>query len=88
MGNKTGHARKLDPADDTSASGLRDAPDFSIADPTDSQIIDEQELLDILESDSDASLDQSSSDGRDDRKDKDETALSRTYVLKPSSFFE
>ena len=88
MGNNLGHARKLEPTDDASASGPRDTFDLSNADPTDSEILDEQAVLDILESAPYAPSDQSSGDGQDDIGDKDETVRSRTYVFKSSSLNE
>ena len=88
MGNEMGHARKLEPTDDTSVSGRRDTFDLSNADPTDSEILDEQAVLDILESAPYAPSDQSSGDGRDDMGEKDETVRSRTYVFKSSSLNE
>ena len=88
MGNKLGHARKLEPTDDASASGLREALNLLNADPTDSEILDDQAVLDIPESAPYAPPDQSSGDGRDEMGDKDNTALSRTYVLKPSTLNE
>jgi len=45
-----GHGRKLESSDD-STSESRDAQDPSIADPTESQILNEQELRDLLDSD-------------------------------------
>ncbi len=78
MGNKIGHARKLEPpADDASASGLRDALDLSIADPADRQILDEQAVQEILESSPYPLLDLSIGDGRDDT---DKVDPSRTDV--------
>ena len=88
MGNKLGHARKLEPTDDASVSAPRDTFDLSNADPTDSEILDEQAVLDILESAPYAPSDQSSGDGRDDMGEKDETVRSRTYVFKSSSLNE
>ncbi len=74
MGNKIGHARKLEPpADDASASGLRDALDLSITDPADRQILDDQAVQDILES---GSYD----DDRDDMDDKKKTDATDTFV--------
>ena len=87
MGNKLGHARKIE-SDDASVSAPRDTFDLSNADPTDSEILDEQAVLDILESAPYAPSDQSSDDGRDDMGDKDETVRSRTYVFKSSSLNE
>ena len=86
MGNKMGHAVKLDATDDSSASELRNAADLSIADPADGQILDEQTVEDILESDPYRVLDRSIGDDQDDKDDI--TALSRTYVLKPSTLNE
>jgi hypothetical protein len=83
MGNKLGHSRKIEPTDDASVSAPRDTFDLSNADPTDSEVLDEQAVLDILESSPYAPSDQSSGDGQDDI-----TALSRTYVLKPSTLNE
>ncbi len=85
MGNNTGHARRLEIADDASASGLRDALDLSIADPADTQILDDQTVQEVLESGPYPVLDQSIGDSQDD---KDNTALARTYVLKPSTLTE
>jgi hypothetical protein len=84
MDDKMGSARKLEP-DDTSSTGLRDAFDLSVADSADSQILDEQAVKDILESGPYRMLDPSIGDGQDD---KDNTALCRTYVLKPSTLNE
>jgi len=49
MDDKMGGARPLEP-DDASTTGLRDAFDLSIADPADSQILDDQAVKNILES--------------------------------------
>jgi len=49
MDDKMGGARTLEP-DDASTTGLRDAFDLSIADPADSQILDDQAVKNILES--------------------------------------
>jgi len=84
MDDKMEGARKLEP-DDASTTGLRDAFDLPIADPADSQILDEQAVKDILESGPYRMLDPSIGDGQ---ADKDNTALSRTYVLKPSTLNE
>ncbi len=51
------------------ASRLRDALDLSIADPADSQILDDQAVRDILETGSYTPLDQANGDSRD-AKDK------------------
>ena len=60
MGNKIGHAQKLEPpADDASASGLLDTLDLSIADPADCPILDDQAVQEILESGPYPLLDQS-----------------------------
>ena len=48
MSDRTGLALKLEPSDD--ASELPEAVDLSIADPTDDQILDDQAVQDILES--------------------------------------
>ncbi len=45
-----GRARKIEATNDLSAPEPRDSPDASLTDPTDSQIIDAQDVLDILES--------------------------------------
>ena len=84
MDDKMGSARKLEP-DDASTAELRDAFDLSIADPADSQILNDQAVKDILKSGPYRMLDQSIGDGQDD---KDHTALTRTYVLKPSTLNE
>jgi len=78
MGNRMGHTRKLEPVDDASGPGPRKGLDISIAGSTDSQILDEQAVLDSLESDPSAPPDQLISDGRDD---KDKVDPSRTDVL-------
>ncbi len=77
MGNRMGHARKLKPVDDASASGPREALDLSIADPADSQILEGQAVLDILESDPGAPPDQPISDGRND---KDRFEITDSFV--------
>ncbi len=70
MGNNMGRARELEsPADDESESGLRDALDFSIADPADSPTLDDQTVSDILES---GSYDDDSDDMDDAEKTMDE----------------
>ena len=84
MDDKMEGARKLEP-DDASTTGLRDAFDLSVADPADSQILNEQAVKDILESGPYRRLDPSIGDGQDD---KDNTALTRSYVLKPSTLNE
>ncbi len=84
MDEKMGGARKLEP-DDASTTGLRDAFDLPIADSADSQILDERAVKKILESGPYHMLDPSIGDGPDD---KDNTALNRTYVLKPSTLNE
>ena len=78
MGNRMGHTRKLEPVDDASGPGPRKGLDISIAGSTDSQILDEQAVLDSLESDPSAPPDQLISDGRDDKGKVDP---SRTDVL-------
>ena len=70
-----GHARKLEPVDDASAS--REALDLSIADPADSQILEGQAVLDILESDPGAPPDQPISDGGND---KDRLEITDSFV--------
>ncbi len=50
MGSNMRQLRKLKPGD-VSTSEPHDAQDSSIADPTESQILNEQELQDILDSD-------------------------------------
>ena len=82
MGSKMGSARKLEPpADDASASGLRDALYSSTTDSADSPTLDEQAVLDILESAPYAPPDQMISDGRDDTdtsvQDSDSTVIIR-----------
>ena len=84
MGDKLGSARKLE-HDDASTTGLRDAFDLSIAGPADSQILNDQAVKEILESGPYRMLDPSIDDGQDDN---DHTALTRTYVLKPSTLNE
>ncbi len=69
MGEKKGRA---------SASGPRDPLELLIADAADSQILDDQTVRDILETDSYARLDQSIGDNR---HDKGETELTETDVL-------
>ena len=49
MSNKMEPARKLENNDDVSSSRPRNALDLSIACPTDSQILDDQTVRDILE---------------------------------------
>ena len=72
MGYKMGRARKIE-SDDTSALGLPDALDLTIADPADSQILDDQAVLDILESGPYPMLDQSLGDGQDDKEETEAT---------------
>ncbi len=76
MGNKMGH---------TSASEPRGAIDSSSTDPTDSQILDDQAVRDILETDSNPLPDQPTGDSW---VDPDETTLSRTLELKPGDLNE
>ncbi len=78
MGNRMGHTRKLEPVDNASGPGPRKGLDISITDPTDSQILVGQTVVDSLESDPSAPPDQLISDGRDD---KDKVDPSRTDVL-------
>ncbi len=78
-----GRTRKLEPADD--ASDTSDAFDFfdlSNADPTDSEILDEQAVLDILESAPYAPPDPSAGDDRDDTdKSVPDGDLTNTFSL-------
>jgi hypothetical protein len=76
MGSKAGRFRKLEVGDAPTSESC-DAPDSSIAGPTESQILDEQELLEILDSDKSSVPVQSSDGGRDD---KDEISLTDTFV--------
>ncbi len=76
MGSKIGRFRNLE-VGDAPTSEPRDAPDSSIAGPTESQVLDEQELLEILDSDESPVPVQSSDGGRDD---KDEISLTDTFV--------
>jgi len=66
MDDKMGGAQKLEP-DDASTTGLRDAFDLPIADPADSQILNEQAVKDILESGPYRMLDPSIGYGQDDK---------------------
>ena len=74
MGNKMGHA-----------SEPRGAVDSPSTDPTDSQILDDQTVRDILETDSYPLPDQPTGDRWEDM---DETTVSRTLELKPSDLNE
>ncbi len=65
-----GHARKLEPVDDTAEP--REAQDLSNADPADSQILVGQAVLDILESDPGVPPDGSISEGQDDADTSDD----------------
>jgi len=76
MDSKTGRFRKLE-LGAVPTSEPRNAPDSSIAGPTESQILDEQELLEILDSDESPVPVQSSDGGRDD---KDDISLTDTFV--------
>ena len=80
MGKKMERARKLEPADDASASGAgpRRGLDISSADPADCPILDDQAVSDILETGTFRVPDQSTGDSRDD---KDKVDPSRTDVL-------
>ncbi len=80
MGKKMDRARKLEPADDASASGAgpRKGLDISIADPTDCPILDDQAVSDILETGTFRVPDQSTGDSRDDKEKVDP---SRTDVI-------
>ena len=80
MGKKMERARKLEPADDASASGAgpRKGLDISIADPTDCPILDDQAVSDILETGTFRVPDQSTGDSRDDKEKVDP---SRTDVI-------
>jgi hypothetical protein len=72
MGNKMTQFRKLE-LGDASTSEPHDAQDSSIADPTESQILNEQELRDLLESDTVAVPDLSSNGGQGDNETVDPT---------------
>ncbi len=80
MGKKMERARKLEPADDASASGAgpRKGLDISIADPTDCPILDDQAVSDILETGTFRVPDQSTGDSRDEKEKVDP---SRTDVI-------
>jgi len=70
-----GHARKLGPTIDASASGPRDALDLSIADRSDVPILDDQAVKDILETGAFPALDQSIGDGWDDKDKPTDTCV-------------
>ena len=70
MGNKMRQLRKLE-LGDASTSEPCDAPDSSIAGPTESQIINEQEILDILDSDTSPMPEPPIDGGRDEKDDLD-----------------
>jgi hypothetical protein len=72
MGSKMRQFRKLKPGD-VSTSEPHDAQDSSIADPTESQILNEQELRDLLDSDTDAVPSLSSNNGQGDNETFDPT---------------
>ncbi len=72
MGSKMGQFRKLKPGD-VSTSEPHDAQDSSIADPTESQILNEQELRDLLDSDTVAVPSLSSNNGQGDNETFDPT---------------
>ena len=72
MGSKMGQFRKLKPGD-VSTSEPHDAQDSSIADPTESQILSEQELRDLLDSDTVAVPSLSSNHGQGDNETFDPT---------------
>ncbi len=76
MGSKMRQFRKLESSDD-STSEPHDAQDPSIADPTESQILNEQELLDLLSSDTVAVPGLSSNGGQGDNETFD---LTDTFV--------
>jgi hypothetical protein len=76
MGRKMRQSRKLESSDD-STSEPHDAQDPSIADPTESQILNEQELVDLLSSDTVAVPGLSSNNGQGDNEAFDPT---NTYV--------
>ena len=76
MGSKIGRFRKLEPGD-ASASEPHVAQDSSNANPTESQILNEQELQDILHSDTVVVSDPSSNNGQGD---SDTFDLTDTFV--------
>ena len=78
MGNKMGEFRKLESSDD-STSEPHDAQDPSIADPTESQILNEQELSDLLSSDTVAVPGLSSNNGQGDNEAFDPTDTFISY---------
>ena len=78
MGNKMRQFRKLESSDD-STSEPHDAQDPSIADPTESQILNEQELLDLLSSDTVAVPGLSSNNGQGDNEAFDPTDTFISY---------
>jgi len=75
MDDRIGHARKLGPSNDASASGPCDALDLSIADRSDVPILDDQAVKDILETGAFPALDQSIGDGWDDKDKTTDTCV-------------
>ena len=76
MGDRKGHARKLEPGEDVWAAGPSEPESLSIADRSDSEILDNQAVLDILDSGTFPLPDQPTADSRDGRKDVDDTDTS------------
>ena len=81
MGNKTDHA---------STSKLRRALDFSIADPADSPILDDQTVSDTLETGAFHLSDHSTGDSRDaaDKDVEDDGTTTRLDVLKARAMLD
>ena len=78
MGSKMRQFRKLESSDDAT-SEPHDAQDPSIADPTESQILNEQELLDLLSSDTVAVPGLPSNSGQGDNETSDPTDTFISY---------